>query len=82
MKLTGYVQNESDGSVCYLQIAQIRPNAHSTDRKYQVTGEAQGEKASLSQLMQHLNKGPSAARVSNVEQSDIATKDGEKGFSQ
>jgi hypothetical protein len=29
----------------------------------------------------HLNKGPSAAKVSKVEQSDIATKEGEKGFS-
>jgi acylphosphatase len=32
--------------------------------------------------VQHLNKGPSAAKVSNVEQSDIATKEGEKGFSE
>jgi hypothetical protein len=29
-----------------------------------------------------LNKGPPAARVSNVEKSDIATKEGEKGFSE
>jgi hypothetical protein len=48
----------------------------------QVTGEAQGDEKSLGQFVQHLNKGPSAARVSNVEKSDIATKEGEKGFSE
>ncbi|KAM0717956.1 hypothetical protein Q7P37_006288 [Cladosporium fusiforme] len=47
-----------------------------------VTGEAQGEQSSLSQFVQHLNSGPPAAKVSKVDQSDIATKEGEKGFSQ
>jgi len=46
----------------------------------QVTGEAQGEQSALNQFVQHLNKGPSAARVSTVDHSDIATKEGEKGF--
>jgi acylphosphatase len=48
----------------------------------QVTGEAQGEQSALSQFVQHLNKGPPAARVSTVDHSDIATKEGEKGFSE
>jgi len=48
----------------------------------QVTGEAQGEQSALNQFVQHLNKGPSAARVSTVDHSDIATKEGEKGFSE
>jgi acylphosphatase len=48
----------------------------------QVTGEAQGEQSALSQFVQHLNKGPPAARVSTVDHSDIATKEGEKGFNE
>lgn len=57
------------------------PRSPQTDIN-QVTGEAQGEQSSLSQFVQHLNSGPPASRVSKVEQSDIATKEGEKGFSQ
>ena len=48
----------------------------------QVTGEAQGDQSALSQFVQHLNKGPSAARVSSVDHNDVATKGGEKGFSE
>jgi acylphosphatase len=48
----------------------------------QVTGEAQGEQSALSQFVQHLNKGPPAAKVSKVDSSDIAAKEGEKGFSE
>lgn len=49
---------------------------------YQVTGEAQGDQSSLSQFVKQLNSGPPASKVSKVDQSDIATKDGESGFSQ
>ena len=48
----------------------------------QVTGEAQGEQSALNQFVQHLNKGPPAAKVSTVDHSDITTKEGEKGFSE
>lgn len=47
-----------------------------------MTGEAQGDQGSLSQFVKHLNSGPSAAKVSKVDQNDVATKDGESGFSQ
>jgi hypothetical protein len=47
----------------------------------QVAGEAQGSDDALNQFVQHLNQGPSAASVKSVEQSDIATKSGESGFS-
>ena len=46
----------------------------------QVAGEAQGSEDALSQFVQHLNQGPSAASVKSVEQSDMATKSGESGF--
>jgi hypothetical protein len=51
-----------------------------TDWK-QVQGEAQGSADALKNFVQQLNKGPSAASVSGVEQSDISTKYGESDFS-
>ncbi|KAL1586165.1 hypothetical protein WHR41_04852 [Cladosporium halotolerans] len=47
-----------------------------------VSGEAQGDQSSLSQFVQHLNSGPPAAKVSKVDQNDVAAKEGESGFSQ
>ena len=52
------------------------------DFYFQVTGEAQGDKNSLKEFQQHLNKGPSAASVTKVDVSDIATKEGESDFTQ
>lgn len=49
--------------------------------RYKVTGEAQGDSGALAELVNHLNKGPSAARVSKVEVKNIETKEGETGFS-
>jgi acylphosphatase len=46
----------------------------------QVSGEAQGSEDQIKEFVQHLNKGPSAASVSKVDQSDISTKDGESSF--
>lgn len=59
--VTGYVQNESDGSV---------------------TGEAQGDRDSLDKFEQWLGKGPSAARVENVEKKLMRPKDGDSDFYQ
>ena len=47
-----------------------------------MTGEAQGDSSALDKFVQHLNNGPSAASVNKVDVKDIATKDGEKDFSQ
>ncbi|KAF2195096.1 Acylphosphatase [Zopfia rhizophila CBS 207.26] len=47
-----------------------------------VQGEAQGSDDAIKAFVQYLNKGPSAARVSGVEQSEISPKQGESGFSQ
>jgi acylphosphatase len=47
-----------------------------------VVGEAQGSENDLKKLVNHLNKGPSAASVDDVEQKDISTKSGETGFGQ
>ncbi|KAB2574078.1 Acylphosphatase-like protein [Lasiodiplodia theobromae] len=47
-----------------------------------VTGEAQGDDNQIQQFTQWLNKGPSAARVTGVEQSEIDPKQGESGFKQ
>lgn len=57
--LTGFVQNDPDGTV---------------------SGEAQGEKSSLKDFLQQLNQGPSHAKVTKVDQSDIAVKRGECAF--
>jgi acylphosphatase len=47
-----------------------------------VVGEAQGSEDDLKKLATHLNKGPPAASVENVEQKEISTKSGETGFGQ
>jgi len=46
----------------------------------QVVGEAQGDASALDKFMQHLQTGPDAANVSKVDQKEIGTKEGEKGF--
>nr|POE48151.1 acylphosphatase [Quercus suber] len=45
-----------------------------------VVGEAQGDQGSLDKFVQHLNSGPEAAQVTQVEQKDIDTKSGDRGF--
>ncbi|KAF2760014.1 acylphosphatase [Pseudovirgaria hyperparasitica] len=47
-----------------------------------VVGEAQGDSSSLQKFEQFLNKGPSAARVSGVEKTDLEVKEGESQFHQ
>ncbi|KAK4498278.1 hypothetical protein PRZ48_010936 [Zasmidium cellare] len=47
-----------------------------------VVGEAQGSESSLDKFVQHLNMGPTHAKVSKVDQKDIDTKDGESKFEQ
>ncbi|KAF7197331.1 Acylphosphatase [Pseudocercospora fuligena] len=47
-----------------------------------VVGEAQGSSSNLDKFVQHLNMGPRAAKVSNVEQKDIGSKEGESKFDQ
>lgn len=47
-----------------------------------MTGEAQGDSSALDKFVQHLNKGPSAAKVSKVDTKEISTKQGESDFSQ
>ncbi|EOD46188.1 acylphosphatase family protein [Neofusicoccum parvum] len=47
-----------------------------------VIGEAQGDGAQIQKFVQWLNKGPSAAKVCGVEQSEIDLKQGESGFKQ
>ena len=46
----------------------------------QVQGEAQGSEDKINEFVQHLNKGPSAASVSKVDQSEISTKSDESSF--
>jgi acylphosphatase len=46
----------------------------------QVQGEAQGSDDAIKEFVQHLNKGPSAASVSDVQHDEISTKSGENGF--
>lgn len=46
----------------------------------QVQGEAQGTGDQIKEFVQHLNRGPSAASVSAVEQNDISSKSGESSF--
>ncbi|RYO12567.1 hypothetical protein AA0111_g12539 [Alternaria arborescens] len=45
-----------------------------------VQGEAQGSDDKISEFIQHLNKGPSAASVSKVDHSEISSRDGESSF--
>ncbi|KAJ9621554.1 hypothetical protein H2203_007041 [Taxawa tesnikishii (nom. ined.)] len=56
--------------------------APGADGPLQVTGEAQGDSSALDKFVQHLNKGPSAAKVSKVDTKEISTKQGESDFSQ
>ena len=46
----------------------------------QVTGEAQGEEASLEKFLGELGKGPSLAEVEKVEKKEIATQKDESFF--
>jgi len=48
----------------------------------QVTGEAQGDSGALDKFVQHLNMGPSAAKVSKVDRKEVSIKEGESGFTQ
>ncbi|KAF2025406.1 Acylphosphatase [Setomelanomma holmii] len=45
-----------------------------------VKGEAQGSSDAIKQFLEHINEGPSAARVTGVEHSEISTKSGESSF--
>lgn len=45
-----------------------------------VAGEAQGDQSALDKFVQHLNMGPSQAKVRKVSHEEIERKDGEKGF--
>lgn len=45
-----------------------------------VEGEAQGEEGSIQDLVTDLNKGPSHAHVTKLEQEEIDVVDGEDGF--
>ncbi|KAF2422418.1 Acylphosphatase [Tothia fuscella] len=47
-----------------------------------VKGEAQGSSDNMTNFLGHLNRGPSAAKVSKVEHDEIAVKEGESGFSE
>lgn len=45
-----------------------------------VVGEAQGDASALDKFVQHLNMGPSPAKVTKVDQKEIETKSGDSGF--
>ncbi|KAF2768885.1 Acylphosphatase [Teratosphaeria nubilosa] len=45
-----------------------------------VGGEAQGDASSIDKFVEHLRMGPSAAKVSKVDHSDIETKNSDNGF--
>lgn len=57
-------------------------NVALTETEAQVVGEAQGSQSSLDKFVQNLNMGPSAAKVSKVDQNDISTKNDETKFNQ
>lgn len=78
LNVTGHVLNASDGSVRF----PCPSNQRALTYTAQVQGEAQGSEDALKEFVQHLNQGPSHARVTGVEQSDISTKSGESGFHQ
>jgi Acylphosphatase len=46
----------------------------------QVTGEAQGNEASLQKFLQDINQGPKHAQVVKVEKSTISPKESESSF--
>ena len=47
---------------------------------WQVTGEAQGDEASLEKFLGDLSKGPSLAEVEKVEKKEISTEQNESFF--
>ncbi|KAM0696429.1 hypothetical protein Q7P36_003675 [Cladosporium allicinum] len=82
-KVTGKVQGVCFRAFTADKAESLKLTGHVQNEKDgSVTGEAQGEQSALSQFVQLLNKGPPAARVSTVDHSDIATKEGEKGFNE
>ena len=78
--ITGNVQNENDGTVCFSRL----PSTYIAMLTWilQVTGEAQGDSSALDKFQQHLNRGPSAASVTKVHINNIKTKEGESDFTQ
>ncbi|KAL1627271.1 hypothetical protein SLS56_006404 [Neofusicoccum ribis] len=79
--VTGFVKNASDGTV-RMPVHLIFAVHQSLNPILQVIGEAQGDGAQIQKFVQWLNKGPSAAKVCGVEQSEIDLKQGESGFKQ
>ncbi|KAI0587232.1 Acylphosphatase [Pyrenophora tritici-repentis] len=81
--ITGFVTNASDGSDSLFSYKGVRQSnlESATDTGIsQVQGEAQGSEDKINEFVQHLNKGPPAASVSKVDQSDISAKSGESSF--
>lgn len=77
LNVTGFCKNADDGSVW--------PSFHLRQCMLigdQVIGEAQGSESSLDKFVQHLNMGPTHAKVSKVDQKDIEAKEGESKFEQ
>ena len=77
--VTGFVQNEDDGSVspqprqcCIYRYLLV----------IEVGGEAQADNDAIKKFLKALEQGPSMAEVNGVEKSDMDTKDGESGFEQ
>ncbi|KAF1916365.1 Acylphosphatase-like domain-containing protein [Ampelomyces quisqualis] len=80
-KVDGEVQGVNFRSYTQRQAKRIGVTGFVTNKSDgSVQGEAQGSDDAIKQFVQHLNKGPSAASVSSVEQNDISTKSGESGF--
>ena len=74
--LTGWVRNTPKEQVYKCST----PRETMGWQSHQVEGEAQGDNSAIENLIQDLNKGPSAARVSKLDHSDIDTIDGESKF--
>ncbi|KAF4554608.1 Hypothetical protein D9617_4g003630 [Elsinoe fawcettii] len=82
-KVEGVVQGVNFRSYTVKQASQAGVTGYvKNDSDGSVTGEAQGSDSALSKFVQHLNMGPSAAKVDKVDVRDISTKDGESGFDQ
>src|SRR5579871_4780839 len=75
--ITGYVFNASDGTVSHAKLALTW---YCFLPYFQVRGEAQGSEEQLKEFIKHINKGPSHARVTGVEHSEIQTKEDESSF--
>lgn len=73
--VTGFVKNDSDGTVRLSQKVWAFP-AYT----YEVRGEAQGKQEDLAKLKKDLNQGPRHAHVVRLEITDVETKDGESSF--